>query len=226
MCRPLRCPSAASLWPCFDFLSHFASLSLPSARFLCIKAPFPVSMEHNQGDNTTARVNLRVSPCFSFYSWSFHFLIPSTLLSVPWELLSIHIQSDFFNHSFISSNGKRVFCFCDLIDWFLGVCIFGILTQVGRRRNKFTSHQPSVDFDSVFIWWWPVEMWTGNITVEVWHTTKVWTTWHQCTPITKPLKPRMAKSFLTITHKPAALVIYCNPSSMWRGVVAAWTLDY
>lgn len=55
---PLCRPSAASAWTCFDFRSHFPALSLPSAHFLWVTAPFPVSVEHNQRDNTTATQNL------------------------------------------------------------------------------------------------------------------------------------------------------------------------
>ena len=61
---PLCCPTAVSTWTCFDFRSHFPALSGLSAHFLCVTAPFPVSVEHSQRDNTTATLILCLCSLF------------------------------------------------------------------------------------------------------------------------------------------------------------------
>lgn len=82
--------SAASAWT-FDFPSHYPNLSLPSAHFLCVTAPFPVSVETHQKDNPTNTQNL-VFSLFLFLFLGLHvsFLLLLFLLA-SCSLAYIHI---------------------------------------------------------------------------------------------------------------------------------------
>lgn len=96
-------PISAALALACDFQSHFSALSSPSAHFLCVTAPFPVSVEAIR--KITATTHNPVFPLVSFSIFVPARLFPpfSALLfflacSSPPGLCLYLIPKTFFNH--------------------------------------------------------------------------------------------------------------------------------